>query len=106
VVALCFVEGIKGKNIFQQEGTSTSGELGASSFGRDFGVPTSDPSQQICGISQSSCGQIWTSSTLKPFPVPPLLNPTFFPRIQFRFLSEVSTNPMPGIQFKVSRFES
>jgi hypothetical protein len=28
------------------------------------------------------------------------------PRIQLRFLSEVSRNPMPGIQFKVSRFES
>jgi hypothetical protein len=65
VVALCFVEGIKGKNIIQQEGTSTSGELGASSFGRDFGVPTSDTSRQICRISQSSCGHIWTSSSPK-----------------------------------------
>jgi hypothetical protein len=40
-----------------------------------------------------------------PFLVPPPLNPSFFPPIQFRFLSEVSRNPMPGIQFKVSRFE-
>jgi hypothetical protein len=43
---------------------------------------------------------------LNPFPVPSPLNPTFFPRIQLRFLSEVSRNLMPGIQFKVSRFES
>jgi len=40
-----------------------------------------------------------------PFLVPPPLNPSFLPPIQFRFLSEVSKNPMPGIQFKVSRFE-
>jgi hypothetical protein len=40
-----------------------------------------------------------------PFLVPPPLNPSFLPLIQLRFLSEVSRNPMPGIQFKVSRFE-
>jgi hypothetical protein len=40
-----------------------------------------------------------------PFLVPPPLNPSFLPPIQFRFLSEVLRNPMPGIQFKVSRFE-
>ncbi len=49
-------------------------------------------------------GQVWAQNPT-PFLVPPPLNPSFLPPIQFRFLSEVSRNPMLAIQFKVSRFE-
>jgi hypothetical protein len=63
-----------------------------------------DKSAEFLNPRVAKYGQIWAQNP-NPFLVPPPLNPSFLPPIQFRFLSEVSRNPMPGIQFKVSRFE-
>jgi hypothetical protein len=63
-----------------------------------------DKSAEFLNPRVAIYGQVRAQNS-NPFLVPPPLNPSFLPPIQFRFLSEVSRNPMPGIQFKISRFE-
>ncbi|CAM6027185.1 unnamed protein product [Sphagnum balticum] len=59
-----------------------------------------DKSAEFLNPRVAKYGQVRAQNP-NPFLVPPPLNPSFLPPIQFRFLSEVSRNPMPGIQFKL-----